>query len=70
MAVRVLDEQRRDLPERQIGEIALRSDCMLIGYYNRDDLTERAFHDGWYLTGDLGYHGRRASCTSPAARRT
>ncbi len=55
VAVRVLDELRQDLPDRQIGEIALRSDCMLSGYYNRDDLTERAFHDGWYLTGDLGY---------------
>ncbi len=55
VAVRVLDEKRQDLPDRQIGEIALRSDCMLSGYYNRPDLTERAFHEGWYLTGDLGY---------------
>jgi acyl-CoA synthetase (AMP-forming)/AMP-acid ligase II len=53
--VRVLDEARHDLPERHIGEIALKSDCMLTGYFNRADLTERAFHDGWYLTGDLGY---------------
>jgi acyl-CoA synthetase (AMP-forming)/AMP-acid ligase II len=53
--VRVLDDQRRDLPERHLGEIALHSDCMLTGYYNRDDATERAFHEGWYLTGDLGY---------------
>ena len=53
--VRVLDEQRRDLPERRVGEIALQSDCMLTGYYNRPDLTERAFFEGFYLTGDLGY---------------
>jgi fatty-acyl-CoA synthase len=53
--VRVLDEKREDLPERHIGEIALRSDCMLTGYFNREDLTEKAFHQGWYLTGDLGY---------------
>ncbi|MCL5275311.1 MAG: AMP-binding protein, partial [Chloroflexi bacterium] len=46
---------RRDLPERYVGEIALRSDCMLSGYYNRPDLTGVAFMDGWYLTGDLGY---------------
>jgi acyl-CoA synthetase (AMP-forming)/AMP-acid ligase II len=44
-----------DLPERHIGEIALCSDCMLTGYYNRPDLTANAFHEGWYLTGDLGY---------------
>jgi len=53
--VRVLDEQRRNLPERQLGEIALHSDCMLSGYYNRPDLTELAFFESYYLTGDLGY---------------
>jgi acyl-CoA synthetase (AMP-forming)/AMP-acid ligase II len=54
-SVRVIDSQGRDLPERHIGEIALQSDCMLTGYYRRPDLTEQAFLDGWYLTGDLGY---------------
>ena len=28
---------------------------MLTGYFNRPDLTEKAFRDGWYLTGDYGY---------------
>jgi acyl-CoA synthetase (AMP-forming)/AMP-acid ligase II len=53
--IRILDEQGNDLPERVVGEIALKSNCMLTGYYNRDDLTEKAFRDGWYLTGDYGY---------------
>ena len=54
--VKVLDQQSRvDLPQRQVGEIALRSNCMLSGYYNRLDATAEAFHDGWFLTGDLGY---------------
>jgi acyl-CoA synthetase (AMP-forming)/AMP-acid ligase II len=53
--IRILNEMREDLPERRIGEIALQSDCMLSGYFNRPDLTEKVFHDGWYLTGDLGY---------------
>jgi acyl-CoA synthetase (AMP-forming)/AMP-acid ligase II len=53
--VRVVDEQRQDLPERRVGEIALRSNCMLSGYYNRPDLSAQVFYDGWYLTGDLGY---------------
>lgn len=53
--IRVIDKHGNDLPERHIGEIAIKSNCMLTGYYNRSDLTEKAFVDGWYLTGDLGY---------------
>jgi acyl-CoA synthetase (AMP-forming)/AMP-acid ligase II len=53
--VQVFTEGRDDAPERQIGEIALRSNCMLTGYYNREDLTQKAFFEDWYLTGDLGY---------------
>jgi len=53
--VRVLTDVGIDAPERHIGEIAIRSDCMLSGYYNRKDLTEKAFFQDWYLTGDLGY---------------
>jgi acyl-CoA synthetase (AMP-forming)/AMP-acid ligase II len=53
--VGVFDDERRPLPERRVGELALQSDCMLTGYYHRPDLTAKAFFDGWYLTGDLGY---------------
>jgi fatty-acyl-CoA synthase len=53
--IRILDAKGRDLPERHIGEIAIHSDCMLNGYFRRPDLTEKAFLDGWYLSGDLGY---------------
>lgn len=54
--IRILDEKGQDLPDKTIGEIALQSDCMLTGYYNRPDATEKAFIDGgWYLTGDYGY---------------
>ena len=53
--VKVLDGNGNEVPDRVIGELALRSDCMLTGYFNRPDLTEKAFRDGWYLTGDYGY---------------
>ena len=53
--VHILDTRKHPLPERQIGEVSLHSDSMLSGYYHRSDLTEKAFHSGWYLTGDLGY---------------
>ncbi len=53
--IRVLDESGATLPERSVGEIAVRSDCMLTGYYGRPDLDAVALRDGWYLTGDMGY---------------
>jgi fatty-acyl-CoA synthase len=53
--VRVLDEKHHELSDRRVGEIALLSDCMLNEYYRRPDATAKAFHQGWYLTGDLGY---------------
>ncbi len=53
--VRIVDAARRDLPERHVGEVALRSNCMLSGYYRRPDATAKALEDGWYFTGDLGY---------------
>jgi fatty-acyl-CoA synthase len=53
--VKVLNQHHSDIPDRHVGEIAISSNCMLTGYYNRSDLISKAFHDGWYLTGDLGY---------------
>ena len=51
--VKVMGDRGRGLPDRQVGEIAIRSDCMLSEYYRRSDL--QPFHDGWYHTGDMGY---------------
>ena len=53
--VMVADEKGARLPDRAIGELALRSNCMLSGYYHRPDATDKALKDGWYLTGDYGY---------------
>lgn len=52
----IFDAERRPLPERRVGEIALRSEFMLSGYYKRPDLSAQALTgDGWYVTGDMGY---------------
>lgn len=53
--VKIIDEKGKELPERHIGEIILKSNCMLTGYYQRPDITQKAFIKGWYKTGDLGY---------------
>ncbi len=53
--IRILDVHREPLSNGLIGEIALRSNCMLSEYYHRPDATKEALRDGWYLTGDYGY---------------
>ncbi|MGD2161864.1 MAG: AMP-binding protein [Anaerolineales bacterium] len=53
--IKIVDREGSELPERSIGEIALRGSSLLSGYYRRPDLTETAFLGEWYKTGDLGY---------------
>jgi acyl-CoA synthetase (AMP-forming)/AMP-acid ligase II len=53
--VKIIDPDGNALPDRHIGEITLRSNCMLTEYYHRPQTTEKAFWNGWYLTGDYGY---------------
>jgi fatty-acyl-CoA synthase len=53
--VEVRAKDGRVLGQREIGELAVQSDCMLTGYYHRPDATQEALVDGFYLTGDFGY---------------
>lgn len=51
----IWDEQGNSLPDRHIGEVALKSVSLFNGYYQRPDLDETCFENGWFLTGDMGY---------------
>jgi len=54
-SVRIVSDTGRELSEGEVGEIAIKSDAMLTGYFNRPDITEKAVRDGWYFSGDLGF---------------
>ena len=53
--IQVLDDSGQLVPDGYVGELTIRSNSMLEGYYNRPDLTARVLHDGWYRSGDLGF---------------
>ncbi len=52
---RIVDEQGNELPRGEIGEITLKSDAVMVGYFNDEEGTKEAIKDGWLYTGDLGY---------------
>jgi acyl-CoA synthetase (AMP-forming)/AMP-acid ligase II len=52
--VRIVDEERRDLPPGQVGELAVRGESVMLGYYQAPDLTAKVKDEnGWLYTGDL-----------------
>jgi fatty-acyl-CoA synthase len=55
-APRVVDGEMGDVPRdgATIGEIVLRGNNVMIGYYRDADATAAAFAGGWFHTGDLG----------------
>ncbi len=53
-AIKVVDGDGKSLAERQVGEVMVKSNCMLTNYYHRDDL-QPLDAEGWYRTGDKGY---------------
>ncbi len=60
MVERRPDSTGRPLPNVQVkiseqGEILVKGDNITPGYYNAPEETAKAFQDGWYKTGDLGY---------------
>lgn len=50
----IADENGRELPRGQVGEILTRGPMVMQGYWNQAEATAAAFVDGWFRTGDAG----------------
>ena len=52
--VEIMDPEGRVLPSGETGEIVIRGDLLMTGYWNQPEATASALKDGWLHTGDLG----------------
>src|SRR5262249_52790959 len=56
--VEVVDEHNQPLPFGEVGQIRVKTDCMVDGYVDDPEATRRKFRNGWFYAGDLGVvHG-------------
>lgn len=52
---KIVDDNLKELPINEVGEIIIRGSSVFIGYYKNDKAYQEAVKDGFFLTGDLGY---------------
>ena len=57
--VAVVDANDKPLPPGQAGEIVARGPNVMLGYWNRPELSAEALRGGWMHTGDIGYFDER-----------
>ena len=54
MTVALFDENNEMVPSGGVGELCYRSECLMLGYWNKPEATSEAMMGGWFHSGDLG----------------
>jgi long-chain acyl-CoA synthetase len=52
--IKIVDDNGRELPRNQIGELIVKGDNVMKGYYKNEAATAAVIKNGWLHTGDLG----------------
>ena len=55
LEIKILDEEGRELPCGQKGEIVIKGENVMAGYWKNPDSTADTVREGWLHTGDMGY---------------
>lgn len=53
--MKVFDDQDQELPPGVPGEIVIRGENVMKGYFKRPEANAEAFRNGWFHSGDIGY---------------
>ncbi len=53
--IRIVDEENRELPDRNVGTLQFSGPSSMMGYYHNRVATEAIFRDGWWDSGDYAY---------------
>jgi long-chain acyl-CoA synthetase len=52
--IKIVDDKGRELPRNEIGELIVKGDNVMKGYYKNEAATAAVIKEGWLYTGDLG----------------
>jgi len=50
---RIVDDNNVEVPVGEVGELAVKGDNVMLGYYKQEEETRKTLVDGWLLTGDM-----------------
>ena len=56
--IRILDDEGREMPVGEKGEIVIKGENVMAGYWKNPSATAETVKDGWLYTGDMGYMGK------------
>ena len=51
--MKVVDDEDNDVDQGEVGEIVIKGENVMKGYWGREEATEEAIKDGWFHSGDL-----------------
>lgn len=55
LELKICDEKGKELPQGEKGEIVIKGENVMVGYWRNEKATAETLRDGWLYTGDLGY---------------